>query len=418
MKVLHLNTSYGGTGSGKGVAWLHQAMKEAGVESNVLVSGQKATDQTLLIPQSNLSKKFTRLLYKLDKFPLKLYRNKVSHTSFSPAWISRNIQHEIDRINPDLINLHWVCGGFVKPEQIATWNKPLVWTLRDMWAFTGGCHYDRNCNKYQSSCGACPILGSQNDNDISKQLWQRKAKSWQGINLTLIVISNWLADCARKSSLFKDSRIEVVHNALDASKFKPMPKNQVRELLGLDLTHNLVLFGALNATGDPRKGFQYITPALQDLAKSSLAGNTELVVFGSSEPENAPDIGMKVTYLGRVNDETKLAQIYAAADVTLVPSVQEAFGKVAIESLACGTPVVSFDSTGLTDIIEHQKNGYRATCFSSEDLAKGILWVLEDEERWQTLSHRARQKVEEEFTLPIQAAAYIKIYEDILQNLT
>ncbi|MGL4501740.1 MAG: glycosyltransferase, partial [Planktothrix sp.] len=399
---------------------LHQALKEAGIDSNVLASGQNPANESILKSQNKLSYKWGRLLYKLDKFPLNFYLHKVSHPSFSPAWISRNIhiQDEIDRINPDLINLHWVCGGFVKPEQIATWNKPLVWTLRDMWAFTGGCHYDRNCNKYQMSCGACPILGSQNDNDISKQLWQRKAKSWQDLNLTLIVISNWLADCARKSSLFKDYRIEVVHNAVDASKFKPLPKNQVRELLGLDLTHKIVLFGALNATGDPRKGFQYITPALQELAKSSLSGNTELVVFGSSQPENAPDLGMKATYLGRVNDETKLAQMYAAADVTLVPSVQEAFGKVAIESLACGTPVVSFDSTGLTDIIEHQKNGYRAPCFSSEDLAKGILWVLEDEERWQTLSHRARQKVEEEFTFPIQAAAYIKIYEDILQKLT
>jgi glycosyltransferase involved in cell wall biosynthesis len=152
------------------------------------------------------------------------------------------------------------------------------------------------------------------------------------------------------------------------------------------------------------------------LAASGLSDSIELVVFGSIKPANPPDLGMRATYLGWFNDDISLALLYAAADVTIVPSLEEAFGKTALESLACGTPVVSFDSTGLKDIVEHQRNGYRAECFSADDLANGIRWVLEDEERWQGLSHRSREKVEEEFTLKVQARSYLNLYQEILQS--
>ena len=119
------------------------------------------------------------------------------------------------------------------------------------------------------------------------------------------------------------------------------------------------------------------------------------MIFGASEPDNPPELGLPATYLGRLSDDAKLAQVSSAADAMVVPSVQEAFGKTAMEALACGTPVVSFDTSGLRDIVEHQKCGYRAKCYSAEDLANGIAWVLQDPARWRKLSRPAREKVEQ-----------------------
>lgn len=416
MKVLHLNTSDLDGGAARGAYWLHNALQKAGVESQILTSSKSSNDASVMVyqPKGRIFKKFRRLRRDLDKKFISRHQNKTT-SFFSPAsWAPSDIHQQINSINPDIVNLHWVNYGFLTPEDLPQFNQPIIWTLRDMWGFTGGCHYTDGCTNYIHRCGSCPQLESQKENDISRKLWQRKSKAWGNLDLTIVTISHWLADCARDSNLFRNRNIEVIHNALDESKFKPRSKHAVREALDLPQDKKIILFGALKATADKRKGFQYLELALQKLAQNGFNEHAEIVVFGASEPENAPDFGMKTTYMGMLHDDITLASVYAAADVTLVPSVQEAFGKTAMESLACGTPVVSFDSTGLKDIVEHQQNGYRAKCFSPDDLAEGISWVLQNEERWQKLSHRAREKVEQEFTLNIQARAYLKLYQTVL----
>ncbi|MEB3829839.1 glycosyltransferase family 4 protein [Phormidium sp. CCY1219] len=414
MKILHLSQFDIEGGAARGAFWLHNALQQAGVESQMLVASKDSHDPAVLGPAGKVRKGLQALRCKIDSFPLSLYPER--EPLFSLSWWPTNTHKKVAQIAPDIINLHWVGLAFVTPESLLKFNKPIVWTLRDMWTFTGGCYYSGDCKKYINQCGACPALNSSKPNDISRIFWNKKFKAWEKLNFTGVTISHWLADCARQSSIFKNKKIQVIHNALDESKYKPMPKKVVRDILGLNPNKKIVLFGAVNATSEKRKGFQYLVPALQKLALSGLSESIELVVFGSSEPENPPELGMKTTYLGWLNDDISLAILYAAADVTIVPSLQEAFGKTAMESLACGTPVVSFDSTGLKDIVEHQKNGYRAECFSAEDLANGIRWVLEDEERWQSLSRRAREKVEEEFTLKVQARNYLKLYEEILES--
>jgi glycosyltransferase involved in cell wall biosynthesis len=207
----------------------------------------------------------------------------------------------------------------------------------------------------------------------------------------------------------------VIPNGLDSEQYKPIERRLAREVLKLPQDKQLILFGAMGATSDSRKGFNWLELALQHLSNSRYEENIEIVVFGSSQPENAINLGFKSHYLGYLQDDISLALVYSAADVMIVPSVQEAFGQTASESLACGTPVVCFDTTGLKDIVEHQENGYRAKGFSAEDLANGIAWVLQDEQRWQSLSRRAREKVEQEFTLEIQARRYLKLYQEVLQ---
>ena len=237
-------------------------------------------------------------------------------------------------------------------------KQTLVWTAHDMWPFTGGCHYSGECIKYTQSCGQCPQLKSLQNGDISRWVWWRKTKAWKNLNLTIVTPSQWLANCARNSSLFQDLRIEVIPNDLEIQRFKPIEKNTARHLLGLPQDKQLILFGAMSSTSDYRKGFHLLKPALQKLSQSPmLQERLELVIFGASEPKEPIDVGFKIRYLGRLNDDISLALTYSAADVMIVQSIQEAFGQTASESLSCGTPVMAFNANRLKDIVDHQQNG-------------------------------------------------------------
>ncbi|MBW4633617.1 MAG: glycosyltransferase family 4 protein [Iphinoe sp. HA4291-MV1] len=413
MKVLHLSTSDIKGGAARAAYRLHQGLQNIGVSSQMLVLEKSSDDKSVIEPRTKLSQGIARAKITFDALPLKLYRQR-HNTLLSLQWLPDRNAQKVAQLYPDIINLHWISGGFMQIETLAKLNRPLVFTLHDMWAFTGGCHYTGNCDRYTAFCGACPQLHSSHDWDLSHWVWQRKAKAWKNLNLTIVAISSWLAKCANSSSLFKDLRIEIIPNGLNTKTYRPFNKQAARQLLDLPKDKQLVLFGALNATSDERKGFHLLQSALQNLSRTGWQEKIELVIFGSSQPENPINLGFKTRYLGHLNDDISLAAVYSAADVMVVPSTQEGFGQTASEAFACATPVVAFNSTGLMDIVEHQQNGYLAKPFKVEDLAQGIAWVLEDEERYQKLSYCARQKAEQEFALETQARRYLALFNEIV----
>jgi glycosyltransferase involved in cell wall biosynthesis len=324
------------------------------------------------------------------------------------------IGRRIAQINPDVINLHWVSDGFVPIHAIQQFKKPIVWSLHDQWPLTGGCHYDQECGRYQRRCGDCPLLGSKSRYDISYLTLLAKRLFWRNADITIVALSNWLAECARKSSLFYDRRIEIIPNGVDLSRFKPISKDIARNILDLPPQKKLILFGAMNSAKDRRKGFHLLQPALQQLAVQGTERNAEAVIFGARQPDHVPDVGMHIHYTGQLHDEVSLALLYAAADVFVAPSLQDNLPNTVMEALACGTPCVGFNIGGIPDMIEHQQNGYLAQPFETDDLARGIAWVLEDEERHRRLSQRAREKVVQEFSIERQARAYLKLYEEVV----
>ena len=417
MKVLLINTSDRKGGAAKAAYRLHQGLQKIDVKSQMMVQEKQSDDSTVigLSAESGIGKAKTGLRLTLERLPLKLYANR-SNTSYSPQWLPDNLVSQAARLDSDLINLHWIGEGYLQIETVAKFNRPLVWTLHDMWAFTGGCHYNQDCDRYISSCGACPQLGSKKDYDLSRWVWRRKTKAWQNSNLTIVVLSSWLKECVSSSSLFKDLRVEVIPNGLDITKYRPIKQQTARQILGLPQDKQLVLFGAIQATSDRRKGFHLLQAALQKLSQSEWKNRLELLIFGASQPAKPPLLGFKTRYLGYLHDDLSLALMYSAADVTIVPSIQESFGQTASESLACGTPVVAFETTGLKDIVDREQNGYLARPFDTEDLARGIVWVLDDRERYQKLSDCARQKVEREFASEIQARRYLSLYTEILEK--
>ena len=386
MKILLLSTNDNSPGAARGAYRLHQGLQRIGTNSQMLVQTKQTDDRTVIGTSSSSGKgqvvSGSRLT--LGQLPLKFYPQR-DPSKYSLQWLPDKITSQVAQIEPDLINLHWICSSYLQIETLAKLNKPLVWTLRDMWAFTGGCHYTQDCDRYIDSCGTCPQLGSSKNLDLSRWVWQRKHKAWKNLDLTIVTLSHWLAKCARSSSLFKDLRIEVIPNGIDSNVYKPSDRKIAREQLNLPQDKKLILFGAARVTSDKRKGFEELQQALQNLSELGYRDELELVIFGSSRPEQPPEFGFKEHYLGKFSDDLSLALIYSAADVFIAPSIQEAFGNTVLEALACKTPCVGFDIGGIPDMVEHQKNGYLAQPYKTEDLALGISWILEDEARYQQL---------------------------------
>jgi glycosyltransferase involved in cell wall biosynthesis len=173
-------------------------------------------------------------------------------------WLPDIITSRIAALNPDVVNLHWIGDGFVAAEALSEFNKPIVWTLHDMSAFTGGCYYSQECDGYTKSCGNCLILGHNKSWNLSRWVWQRKAKAWQNLKLTIVTFSKWLAKSAKSSSLFKNSDIRVIPNGLDTATYKPCDRQTARNILNLPQDRQLILFGALNSS-TKRKGFFYFS---------------------------------------------------------------------------------------------------------------------------------------------------------------
>jgi glycosyltransferase involved in cell wall biosynthesis len=413
MKILHLSTFDTAGGAARSAYRLHQGLKGIGVSSQMLVQKKDSDDRTVIAPQTILEKGIAKLGHSVEAIPLWFYRQR-EKTTFSTQWFPDAILPRVAQLNPDVINLHWIRESHLQIETISRLRKPIIWTLHDMWSFTGGCHYDQNCNRYVDSCGACPQLNSSKNWDLSRWIWQRKFRAWENTKLTLVTPSSWLAKCASSSSLFKHRRVEVIPYGLDTQRYKPINPQTARELLNLPQDKQLVLFGAVNATSDRRKGFHLLQPALQSLCSSGWHDRIELIVYGSSQPSVQTDLGFKTRYLGRLSDDISLALVYAAADVFIAPSLQDNLPNTVMEAIACGTPCVAFKIGGMSDMIEHQKNGYLAQPFDVEDLAQGIAWMLENRERHQKLSRRAREKAEQEFTQEIQARRYTSLFTEIL----
>jgi glycosyltransferase involved in cell wall biosynthesis len=418
MKVLLVSASDIEGGAARATYRLHQSLQSFGISSQITVQTKHIEDKNIIgLPSGyGFEKVITGSRLILDALPLKLYPNKERSNHFSVQWLPNNLSSQVYEIQPDIVNLHWVCCSHVQIEALAKINKPIVWTMHDMWPFTGGCHYSSNCERYKESCGTCPQISSSRNWDLSRWIWQRKSKAWKNLNLTIVSPSSWLAKCASSSSLFKNLRIEVIPNSLDTDIYRPIVKNTARELLKLPQDKQLVLFGSVCATSNKRKGFHLLQPALQKLSKAGWKDKIELVIFGSSEPEQPLDLGFSVHYLGTLNDDLSTVLAYSSADLYVLPSVQDNLPNTVIEALACGNPCVAFNIGGMSDMIEHQQNGFLAKPFEIDDLAKGIAWILDDRERHQKLSNRAREKAEQEFRREIQARQYTELFNQILNK--
>lgn len=411
MKVSLLSHSDFAGGAERAAYRLHHALRSNGIDSMMYVNSASADDWTVEGPSSKWRKGSNMLREQLGIVLSKALRtsNPIRH---SLAILPSDWLHKINSSDAELLHMHWVNKEMLSIAEIGKLHKPLVWTLHDMWAFCGAEHlteefrwregYSRE-NRPSYECGL----------DINRWTWNRKVKNWNR-SMTIVTPSRWLADCARNSILMQDWPVFVVPNAIDTSIWKPIDQLLARELMHLPPDIPLLLFGAMGGTKYPHKGFDLLQAALMHL-RGMMTG-MELVIFGQNTPKSPPDLGFPVHFTGHLQDEVSLRLLYSAVDLMLIPSRQDNLPNTGVEAHSCGIPVVAFDACGLPDIVEHQKTGYLAKSFDSEDLARGIQWVLESSDRYAALCNAARSRAEQNWSYGVVVEQYLSVYKETLEK--
>ena len=414
MRVLHVNTSDRDGGAAIAAMRIHQGLRAIGTQSVFLAQKNLSGDEDVVFPKG----KKNRLKVAVNSRIESLIR-EVVHAGTSHPWSMGYAPFDVvssflSEASFDVIQLHWINGGFLDIARLKQIKTPMVWLLHDSWPFTGGCHIPFDCVRYEAGCHDCPELNEGARFDIARRVYCRKRKYYPD-SMHIVAPSRWLAEAARSSTLFSGRDIRVIPNGVDLRRYRPLDKRLARDILNVPLDDKMILFGAMGATSDWNKGFDLLCEAMERLQTDD-DFDAHIIVFGSEKPVAPHDFGMPTTYTGRLYDDVSLSLLYNAADVMVVPSRSENFPNVCLESLASGTPVVAFAVGGLLDQLEHKRNGYLARPYDVGDLANGIRWVLADEERLHRLRDAARNRAESMFDLRDVARRYGELYKEIASS--
>lgn len=437
MKVLFVNTNDSSGGAARAAMRIMHGVQQSGVEAQMFVK-DKYSKSSDVVPLSTYAPSSNWLLDIL-KWVIQKFKNRYhifkwhpyKHTKqnvFMSDLRHTNIHGTLQQLDYDIVHLHWINNRFLDIRELSKIHKPIVWTLHDSWPFCGVCHYFIDCERYQTHCGTCPMLGSKKEQDLAYEIFEKKLAAYNDLDLHIVTPSQWLGDCAKNSALLGRFPVHVIPNCLDTDLFRPLSETEILTIAERQqnavvsrvlreatqekgLAKPLILFGAMNAANDRRKGFASLLSALQILDAQGF--NAHLVVFGA----NAQELPMKfqnidVTFVGYIHNSSVLIALYNIANVMVVPSYSEVFGQTASEAMSCGTPVVAFRCTGIQDVVE-EDCGYLAEPYSSEDLAKGIKYCVENNMN-NVLGVAARESALRRFAVKVVSKQYVALYKSLV----
>lgn len=416
MKVLFVNTYDSFGGASRAAMRILHGLQQYGLQIQIFVKHKRSNaDYTIplsqFVPSGILYKAFdwiaTKIKNQWQHHKWRPYKKTKKNHYFSDLRSTR-IHGALQKMDYDIVHLHWINNRFLDIDELAKIHKPIVWTLHDSWPFTGICHVPYDCKKYETHCGACPMLGSIAEDDYAHEIFYKKWEAYKDLDLHIVTPSKWLGNCAKKSALLGRFPVHIIPNCIDAELYQPIDKKAARKELGLELNKRYLLFGAMQATVDKNKGFEQLLKALGRIKRKDV----ELIVYGSDENLEQYAIPIPYRSLGYIRDDKLMVQLYNAADICIVPSLSENLSNTIMESLSCGTLVVAFNIGGNGDMIDHMTNGYLAKERDGEDLACGIEWCLAHNADG-ALSMNAREKVLNNYTIDIVSNQYKQLYESL-----
>jgi len=396
---------------------LCDALNNNGVKAKMLVSHKQTDDITVVqLPRTPLLR--WHFLWERFVIFLRLHMKRERLFEIDIANSGTDITKTREFQEADLIHLHWVNQGMLSTSgirKILKSGKPVVWTMHDIWPATSICHLTLGCRRFTSGCNHCKFLpGGGGRNDLSAVVWRRKQRMLQGQSLCFVACSHWLETEAKASALLRGQAVTSIPNPIDTRIFCPGDRQQARRAEGLPEQDRLLLF-ICQRVSNPYKGMSFLIEACQLLAQQhpQLASTITVVVLGSHAEEVTNDIPVKSISLGYVSDERRLASIYRAADLFVLPSLSENLPNTIMEAMACGVPSLAFRVGGIPEEIDHKKNGYVAKYRDAADLAEGIRWTLCDAD-WQQLSENAVRKVCHNFSQASVSIRYSELYQQMI----
>lgn len=436
MKVLFINTNDISGGAARAAMRIMHGVQETGIETRMLVKDKYSQSSDVIpishfAPPSNPVKDmFQWVIQKLkNRYHLLKWHpyKRTKQNVFMSDLRYTDIHGALQKLDYDVLHLHWINNRFLDIRELAKVHKPIVWTLHDSWPFCGLCHYFIDCERYQTHCGACPMLGSHSDQDLAYEIFEKKLAIYKDLDLHIVTPSRWLGECAKKSALLGRFPVHVIPNCLDTELFRPLTSQEIltiaehqqnavvsrvlREATEKRLAKPFILYGAMNAATDRRKGFASLLSAMQILDTHGF--EARLVVFGA-HPQDLPMKfeNIDITFVGYIHDSSVLTALYNGADVMVVPSLTENLSCAIMESLSCGTPVVAFNIGGNGDMIDHLQSGYLAKEKDAADLANGIQWCI-DHNKDNVLGKQARRKANNSYTTQIVSKQYQALYQSL-----
>ena len=407
LKVLHLSTYDANGGAARAAYALHRAMLSQSLDSRMLVARKGSTDPTVTPGNENrfrVASELDRRLWRLQRSPVETWRSPARFTSLTAG--------QINRSGADIVNLHWVTDGFLSIEEIGKIEKPVVWSMYDMWPFTGTEHYGTDTADARWRTGYTKANRPSNEHGVDLDRWtyERKRRHWppNGVPIHMIPASSWLEQATRSSALMGDWPIARIPHVVDTDVFAPMNQREARQHLGLPQDRPTIVFLASAGVGDRRKGWDLLEQAMPEVAKQH--PNLQIVVVGPVPDEVARMRAEQATqatihWHGSVSTSEQLRTLYSAADVTAVPSREDNMPLTAMEAQSCGCPVVGFEIGGLPDIVEHNVTGYLAKPEDTDDLSEGLNQALDAEMR-QAARSRALQTWSPSTVVPAYASIY------------
>lgn len=417
MRVVHINTNDGDDGVGRAAFRLHIGLRKLGVESYMFVQRSSSGDAYVIryeYPRtlnSHLVRRLMQWRIQLDAAPYRMSRPQGYERFSDDRGIHRReVLQQIPQ--GDVYHLHSI-ADFIDyktffrgvPKEI-----PIVWTLHDMEPFTGGCHYDFGCGRFTSGCGACPQLGSSSSHDLSRQVWRRKEEVFSQIpahRLHIVALNRWMAEQVANSPLLGHFPLQIIPNGVNTDDFAPRPKIFARKVLGIPPEKRVLLYvsGSMKTR---RKGFHLLAQALSTIQSHN---HLFLLSLGGGFPNLKVPIPHQ--HIHSLHNDRLLSLVYSAADIFVLPSMQDNLPNTVLEAMACGIPVVAFDVGGVSSAIIPGKTGLLVPPANVTAFGASLVQLLEDNPLREKMSACCRNTVLKDFAINVRASQYLSLYEQV-----